>query len=52
MEKPQVHHTVTKATAGMNQAVDLKIGTRWMPSASKRCIAIPNWKFSVQSQIR
>ncbi len=41
-----------QATAGMNQSRDLKTGTRGMPSQSSTCMAMPNWKFSVQSQIR
>ena len=52
IEKPAVHQIVTQATAGMNQSRDLKIGTRGMPSQSSTCMAMPNWKFSIQSQIR
>ncbi len=52
MEKPAVHQIVTPATAGRNHVRDLKTGTRAMPSQSSTCMAMPNWKFSVQSQIR
>ena len=53
IEKPAVHQMVTTATAGMNHVAGL--GDRNTLDAQKsraRASAMPNWKFSTQSQIR
>ena len=52
IEKPFVHQTVSSAAIGMNQGAERQTLTRLPANGSMMNCAMPNCRFSIQSQIR